>query len=358
MPPPYCLAICGPTASGKSALSLGLALRLGGEVVNLDSVQVYSGLDIGSAKLTPSERREIPHHCLDIFSPGDTTAGNVANFRRYALAAIRDIHSRGKLPILVGGSGLYFTALLHGIAELPSTTPEIRAEVKSLTLIEQYAELKRCDPETAARLNPQDSQRISRALEVCRMSRGKVSDLLSQHTFSGVDLTALILVVSLPRDELYKRIDQRASNMVKGGLVAETSRVLAEFGDVPALNTIGYRQACDLLKGRISESQLIGEIALHTRRFAKRQMTYWRNEPKKRGWLVAPEQVEPQKAYDSSVIEVTGFDSFSERAKRAMKGFFAYSWDIDELQRRIQGRLAMNLERSEVWFIAGKGVRS
>ena len=145
--------------------------------------------------------------------------------------------------------------------------------------------------------------------------------------------------------------------MVRAGLVAETSRVLDEFGDVPALNTIGYRQVCDLLKGRISEPQLIGEIALHTRRFAKRQMTYWRNEPKKRGWIVCPEQGNSQGGDESSVVEVTGFDGFSERAKRGMKGIFAYNWNIEELQRRIQGRLAMNLERSEVWFVAGKGLR-
>jgi tRNA dimethylallyltransferase len=280
----------------------------------------------------------------------------VANFRSYALAAIRDIQSRGRIPILVGGSGLYFTALLHGIAELPSTVPEIRAEVNKLSLAEQYAELKVCDPETAARLNPQDAQRISRALEVFRIGGGKVSDLLKQHTFSTVDLTALVLVISLPRDELYRRISERAINMVKCGLVAETSRVLGEFGDVPALNTIGYRQVCDLLNGRISQEQLVGEIELHTRHFAKRQMTYWRNEPRKRGWLVAPDQDHPPKGDDSSVDAVTGFNGFSERAKRSMKGFFAYRWNIDELQERIQGRLTMNFKRSEVWFIAGQGL--
>jgi tRNA dimethylallyltransferase len=337
------VAVCGPTASGKSALSIVLAQRLHGEVVNVDSVQVYQGLDIGSAKLTEQERQGVPHHVLDVFSP--QRGANVAEFRDRALDAIRDISGRGALPLLVGGSGMYFTILLHGLAPVPNTPDEVRAAIGMMSSEEMYAELSLVDPVTAARLNVNDRQRVSRALEIARVSGRKPSELFAEHTFSTVDVVSLILVLCRPRDELYRRINQRSQIMVEQGLVQETASILAAYGRVPPLETIGYKQACQLLEGAISEEMLAAEISLHTRRFAKRQMSYWRNEPPKRGWVVRPRD-------DESGEDVSGFDEASPRAQKKMKSFRAFRVSEEELIQRVAQRLQEPLDRTEVWYVA------
>lgn len=336
------LAICGPTASGKSALSLELARALSGEIVNVDSVQVYQGLDIGSAKLSLSERGGISHHVLDIFSPQQ--AGNVAEFRNSALSAIQDITTRQHIPILVGGSGLYVTALLHGLAELPSTPPDLRGAVAQLSPAEQHAELLRVDPVSAARLNPNDTQRVSRALEVYRLTGEPLSSAIEKHNFATRDVVSLVVVLCRPRDELYQRIDHRAEQMIDQGLVEETRALYERVGRVPSMETLGYKQACDLLEGKLAERDLAREIALHTRRFAKRQMTYWRNEPVKRGWVTRPSPDEP-------ACEVQGFDNFSSRAQRSMRGFRAFELSESELQEKIAARLVHELTTTEVWYV-------
>jgi tRNA dimethylallyltransferase len=343
MPVPYrALAVCGPTASGKSALGVQLARSLSGEILNVDSVQVYRHLDIGSAKLTESERGGISHHLLDIFEP-DRPA-NVAQFREQALASLRDVSARAKLPILVGGSGMYLTVLLHGLADVPATTEDVRRSVSALSPDEQYAELSVGDPESAARLNRNDTQRVSRAVEILRMTGRKPSDLLAEHRFAERDVIALVIVLCRPRDELYRRIDQRSTIMVRSGLIEETRKVLDRYGDVPALNTLGYAQARDYLHGKILESDLEKEIALHTRRFAKRQMTYWRNEPLKRGWAIRPT--------DSEVAEeVEGFEIFPQRAQKRMKGFRAFRYSEEQLREAVRVRLLVPMTCSEVWFV-------
>jgi tRNA dimethylallyltransferase len=336
------VAVCGPTASGKTALSLELAQQLNGEVVNVDSVQVYRELEVGSAKLAPDARVGVPHHVLDIFSP-DRQA-HVADFRAAALAALDDIVARGSLPILVGGSGMYLTALLHGLAELPSTPSDVRTSVATLSTEQQYQELQRVDPVTAGRLNPNDRQRISRAVEVYRITGKPASDFHAQHAFMKTDVASLVLVLCRPRDELYRRIDQRSEAMVNQGLLAETEALLARYGRVPVLETLGYKQACDCLEGRLQESNLVREIAMHTRRFAKRQMTYWRNEPSKRGWLVRPTESEEAE-------EVAGFDEFPARAQQRMKGFRAFTWSAPEIVGHLKSRLTSQLDRTEVWYV-------
>ena len=340
MPSPYrVLAVCGPTASGKSALGVSLAQRLSGEVLNVDSVQVYQHLDIGSAKLSEAEKGGVAHHLLEIFEPGK--AANVAQFRAHALHALEDVTRRGKVPILVGGSGLYLTVLLHGLAEVPPTSEDVRRAVSTLSPEEQYAELLNGDPETAARLNRNDTQRVSRAVEILRMTGQKPSDLLEAHRFAERDAVALTVVLCRPRDELYRRIDERSALMVRSGLVDETRSIIERVGDVPPLNTLGYAQARDLLRGTLPASDLEREIALHTRRFAKRQMTYWRNEPLKRGWIVRP-------AEDEAAEEVGGFESFPARAQKRMKGFRAFRYSEDELTEALRARLALPMEQIEV----------
>ncbi len=342
--PRRALAVCGPTAAGKSELAIYLAHALDGEIVNVDSVQVYRGLDIGSAKLSLAEREGVPHHVLDIFSPDEPA--NVAKFRSEALSAIDHILRRGKLPILVGGSGLYLTALLHGLAEVPATPPDVRLAVSKLSQEEQYAELSRVDPETARRLNPNDTQRVSRAIEIFRVTGRPAGEIFAEHTFTAIDVAALVLVICRPRDELYSRIDQRAQKMIDSGLIRETADLLAQYGRAAALETIGYRQVCDCLQGKLSKEDVASQIALHTRRFAKRQMTYWRNEPIKRGWRIRPDQ-------NDGACDVLGFSNFSARAQKVMKGFRVFPWDRSQTIEHVRNRLTEPLERSEVWFVGG-----
>jgi tRNA dimethylallyltransferase len=308
-------------------------------------VQVYRGLDIGSAKLSHSERRGVPHHVLDVFSP--ERGANVAEFRECALTAMADIASRGKTPLLVGGSGMYFTILLHGLAPVPQTPDDVRAAIAAMSPEDMHAELSRIDPVTGARLNVRDRQRVSRALEIARVSGRKPSELFAEHTFSRVDVVALVIVICRPRDELYRRINQRSLTMIEQGLLAETKGIRDQYGHVAPLETIGYKQACQLLDGALAEEKLAEEIALHTRRFAKRQMSYWRNEPAKRGWAVRPFEHEPAEV-------IAGFDEFSPRAQKTMKSFRAFSVTEAELMQRVKERLQEPLERTEVWYIAMK----
>jgi tRNA dimethylallyltransferase len=331
--PVTALAVCGPTASGKSAVGIALAQALQGEVVNVDSVQVYKDFCIGAAKVPVAERRGIPHHLLDIFSPDKP--GNVSDFREASLAALNDITERGKMPILVGGSGMYFTVLLHGLAEVPVTPPEVRKQIAQLVPEVAYAQLQQLDPETAARLHLNDHQRVTRALEIAAVSGRKPSDLFAEHQFKTKDVVSVVLVICRPREELYQRIDLRSRQMLESGLIAETQAIKQRYGAIELLNTLGYKQVMQLLAGELSYEETVTEIALHTRRFAKRQMTFWRNEPAKRGWDVRP--------YDGeSSVEITGFESAPKRAQKHMLGFRVLWLTEPQLIEA----------RSEVWYVS------
>jgi tRNA dimethylallyltransferase len=343
--PLQAIAVCGPTASGKTALGITLAGYLNGEVVNVDSVQVYAGANIGSAKATIAERQGIPHHLLDLVAPDQPM--NAGEYREHALIALKDISARGKVPVLVGGSGMYLTILLHGIAEVPATPPDVRAAVALLSREEQYEELTRVDPATAARLHVNDTQRVSRALEIFRLTGKKPSDFFEEHKFNDRDVAALMIVICRERDELYERINRRSRLMVEAGLIEETRTLLRTYGHVPVLETIGYTQACGYLEGKIPEERVAEEIALHTRRFAKRQMTFLRNEPAKRGWDVRPRDDEPAR-------EIVGFTTESKRALADTKGFRAMEVSEGELVARVQERLRTPLERTEVWYVCVK----
>jgi tRNA dimethylallyltransferase len=340
--PIQALAICGPTASGKTALGIALARHLNGEVVNVDSVQVYRGADIGSAKATVQERQGVPHHLLDLVSPDEPM--NAGEYRERALSCLRDLTGRGKIPVLVGGSGMYLTILLHGIAQVPATPPDVRSEVAQLSRDEQYAELVRVDPATAARLHVNDTQRVSRALEIARITGKKPSEFFEQHRFSSRDVAALMIVICRERDELYDRINRRSRVMMDAGLLEEARGILSAYGRVPVLETIGYKQACDHLDGKLALDDVPDAISLHTRRFAKRQMTFLRNEPAKRGWVVRP-------SADEAARDIVGFTTDSKRALADTKGFRAMEMSEGELVARVQERLRTPLERTEVWYV-------
>ena len=338
------LGICGPTASGKSALGIELCKRLDGEVINVDSGQVYAGFDKGTAKLSLSEREGIPHHCIDIFQP--TTRGNVADYLTLADRAIKDIHARNKEGVLVGGTGLYLTALLHGLAELPASDPKLREELESQTDEDLYKDLSERDALSASRIHRNDKVRIVRALETFYLTGTPHSALHAEHNFTHKPVKALLIVLCLPREELYQRINDRAEQMVNTGLCEEVSALREKYGDnLPGFDLLGYRQALESLLGQYPKSELSDRIAMYTRRFAKRQMTYWRNEPPKRGWIThpAPGQGTP--------LEPEGKVVPARRAEET-KSFTVTRSTVDELSERIRARLKGHFATNEVWYLA------
>jgi tRNA dimethylallyltransferase len=277
------IAILGATATGKSEVALALAESLAGEIVNADALQVYRGFDVGTAKPSPEERARVPHHLIDILDPHERWSAG--EFARRARAAIAGIEERGHVPIVVGGSGLYLRALFEGISPIPPGDPEVRSELRRALAEEGLAalaaELARVDPETAARLGAGDTQRILRALEVARVSGRPLSSWIAEQPFGTQRVDAVRVGLTLPRSVLYDRIAGRVARMVEEGWVEEVARLLARGLDpgLPAFQAIGYRQIVRHLEGEWSLEQAVGETVKATRRFAKRQETWFRREP-------------------------------------------------------------------------------
>ena len=283
------LIISGPTACGKTKLAIELAHELDAEIVNADSVQVYRDFDIGSAKPTAEEQSSAPHHLLDVLQPHEQF--DVAQYVELADRCIADIRARGKRVIVVGGSTMYLTALLHGLAKMPKSDPSLLKEFDQRDTADLYLELSKSDPAAAKRLHPNDRQRIERALQVTRLGAKTLSEQQAQHCVQAVRYAARIFVMCWPRANLYERINQRTQQMLASGLIEETRSIVERHGEAcPALSTLGYAQVIDHLKGELPTPALESMIAQQTRRFAKRQLTYWRNEPVKRGWGIEPVQ--------------------------------------------------------------------
>lgn len=276
------LAIVGPTGTGKTRLGLEIAVHRAIEIVNADALQVYRGFDIGTAKPTPEERRRVPHHLIDILDADEPfSAGAFAERAREAIAEIR---SRERLPVVVGGSGLYLKALLEGIGSLPRSDPEVRRRLEER--LEQegsealWRELEQLDPPTAARLPPADRQRILRALEVLEVSGKPLSRWIAERPFGERPVEAVKVGLTLPRAVLYDRIASRVERMLERGWVEEVSGLLERWRDpeLPAFQAIGYRElARHLLQGRPLE-EVVDDILTATRRFAKRQVTWFRSD--------------------------------------------------------------------------------
>lgn len=275
------LVLSGPTASGKSAAAMALARRLPLEIVSADSVQVYRGMDIGTAKPTPMERREVPHHLIDVADPDEPYSAG--RFVRDAVEAIRDIRSRGRFPILVGGTGMYLRALIRGLDPLPSD-PRIREGLRVRWEKEGgealYERLRRIDPETAARIRPADRVRVLRALEIVEMTGAPASSRRTAWKGGSETDRVLFFAVRLGREALYRRIETRVDGMVRQGLVEEVRVLLARgYGpELRSMNALGYRHILRHLLGGIPMEQAILEWKRDTRRYAKRQMTWLRAE--------------------------------------------------------------------------------
>lgn len=284
--PIICLA--GPTAAGKSATTVALAERWPIEVITVDSATIYRGMDIGTAKPSPAERERIPHHLLDICDPAQSYSA--AQFERDATALIEDIEARGKLPVLCGGTMLYYKALREGLNELPVADPAIRAEIdreaQALGWPELHRQLADYDPATAARLAPNDSQRLQRAIEIYRISGRPMSAWL-QEGRPGRDDGLRFATVSLePSDRLalHARIALRYGQMLEEGLIAEVETLHARpdlHTGLPSVRCVGYRQLWDYLDGRVSRDQAIEQAIAATRQLAKRQLTWLRSQPER-----------------------------------------------------------------------------
>ena len=286
---PPAIALMGPTASGKSAYAIALAQRLGGEIVSVDSALVYRGLDIGAAKPTADERAQVPHHLVDVCDPWQ--AFSAADFARAARAAIDGILARGRLPVLAGGTGLYFRALLEGLSEMPEADPGVRAALAAEAAERGWAalhvELARVDPEAAARIHATDAQRIQRALEVYRLSGRAISDWQRNARTARLPLRVLKLVLAPPqRSLLHARIEARFDAMLAAGFLDEVRRLRALPAlaahprplELPALRAVGYRQAWEHLDGASSPAEFRARAIAATRQLAKRQYTWLRGE--------------------------------------------------------------------------------
>jgi tRNA dimethylallyltransferase len=280
---PPAIFLMGPTASGKSALAIQLAHALNGEIISVDSALVFKGMDIGTAKPTLQERQGIPHHLIDIIEPNEVFS--TGQFKKRALELMADITQRGKLPILVGGTMLYFNALNGGLNDLPTADPAVRAvldqELIKLGKEAFHQRLALVDPEAAARIHPNDPQRVQRALEVFILTGKPISSFFNTDCVSlPYRLTKLIIAPS-DRKILHEIIAQRFQQMLAQGFMAEVEQ-LYQRGDLnetmPAIRAVGYRQAWSYLQGEIDKATMIETAIIATRQLAKRQFTWLRKE--------------------------------------------------------------------------------
>jgi len=291
---PKVAVLVGPTAVGKTVVTINLALGLGGEIVNADSLQVYRELDIGTAKPTPAERALVRHHLVDIASPDE--AYDAARYMREGRQVIRELKARGVLPLVAGGTGLYIKALLHGLFADGGASPAIRErlqkEVHLQGLAALYERLSRADPETAARLPPGDTYRIVRALEVVEATGRPLSALLAEHRFRDSPYATVKLGLTMPREELYARIDLRVDLMLAAGWLEEVERLLNRYeASIKPLQSLGYRHLVAYLQGQVGWEEAVAQIKQDTRRYAKRQFTWFRADPEVR-WFHPGQQEE------------------------------------------------------------------
>jgi tRNA dimethylallyltransferase len=276
---PLAVLLLGPTGSGKTALSLALGERFGGEIVSCDSVAVYRGMDLGSAKPSAEERARLKHHLIDVADPDQPfTAGE---YSRQARTALREIAGRRKLPIVTGGTGLYLRALTEGLFAGPERQTGLRERLersrKKHTENWLHRLLMRLDPASAARIHANDTPKLIRAIEVCLAARKPLSEVLARDPLTGFRL--LRIGLNPPRQTLYKRLNQRCAAMFAAGLIDETRGLLARFGAVKALDSLGYRQAQAVLAGTLSLADGIAAAQQGHRNYAKRQLTWFRREP-------------------------------------------------------------------------------
>ena len=307
--------VLGPTGSGKTALSLALAERFGGEIVNCDSVAMYREFEIGTAKPSVAERARVPHHLLDFVDPcGYVTAGDYA---RQAREVLQQIRQRGALPIVVGGTGLYLRALLEGLFAGPQRSEDLRerlrarAEVKGPGYLHRV--LRRLDPAAAAKIHANDAPKLLRAIEVCLATRTRMSDMWKQEREPLQGFRIVRLGLNPDRKALYARINQRAQRMFDNGLSEETLTLLEKYGAAPRpLSALGYKQAVALMRGEFDRETAVQAAQQAHRNYAKRQMTWFRREP--------------------DVFWISGFGDDAKVQEEAIQG-------VADLQAAVRGKI-------------------
>lgn len=277
------IAILGPTAVGKSALAIQLAQDLRGEIVSADSRLVYRGMDIGTAKPTIDEQRLIPHHLIDLVNPNEPFT--LSEYQHLAYTAIAEIHSRGNIPFLVGGTGLYVRAILEGLS-IPRIKPNLerRAELERIDAPLLYARLQELDPVAAARIDPKNKRRVIRAIEVSEAAGTPISEL---QKVDAPNYRVLRIGLTMPRELLYERINLRVDQMIASGLISEVQSLLDRgySADLPAMSGLGYRQIAAYLQGKTSREEAIRVLKRDTRRFVHHQYSWFRLNDERIQWF-------------------------------------------------------------------------
>ena len=280
---PKIVVICGPTASGKTALGIKIAQQANGEIISSDSMQIYKDMDIGTAKPTPEERAQAVHHLVDFVSPDQRYS--VADFKKDATEKIEDILSRGKLPIIVGGTGLYVNSLIYNIEYKEEITDiEYRNELEKVDLETLYKQAQEIDPEATAKVSQNDRKRITRILEIYHTT-GKTKTQMEAESRKEVKYDYKIFVLTPERDKLYERINLRVDLMMQAGLVDEVKQLLQKYNEFPtAMQGLGYKEVKEYLDGEITEEEMVEKIKQESRHYAKRQLTWFR-QYKDATWL-------------------------------------------------------------------------
>jgi tRNA dimethylallyltransferase len=278
---PLLVVIAGPTGSGKTALSLAVAERFNGEIVNCDSVAIYREFEIGTAKPSLEERSRAPHHLFDILDPAEQmTAGE---YSRIARETLEHIKQRGNLPIVVGGTGFYLRALLDGLFEGPERSDELRERLRAIEqkkgAVYLHRILFRLDKAAAERIHANDVPKVIRAIEVCIQARQPMTELWQQGRDPLTGFRILKFALNPERNALYARINERCARMFDAGLIEETDRLMQQYPDAPALSSLGYKQAAQFLRGEISRKLALWAAQQGHRNYAKRQVTWFRREP-------------------------------------------------------------------------------
>jgi len=271
------LVLLGPTAVGKTALSLALAKELNGEIISADSMQVYRGMDIGTAKPTLKERQGVPHHLIDVINPDEVWT--VSDFIQQANGLTAQIIARGHLPIIVGGTGLYLWSLLEGFSfPITPADPALRQKLEQEPAATLYSLLSKVDPASAQKIHANDKKRLVRALEVYELTGRPISELQATRDPGRGTRDYLLVGLDLPRPELYARIEQRVDDMIAKGLIAEVKGLLAKgySKELNSFQALGYKEAVDYLDGKWDKKTMIEELKKRTRHFARRQMTWFR----------------------------------------------------------------------------------
>ncbi len=288
MSKPKVIVICGPTASGKTALSIELAKKINGEIISSDSMQIYKDMDIGTAKPSKEEMQGIKHYLLDFVEPSQRYS--VADFKKDAEKAIEEILSKGKVPIIVGGTGLYVDSLIYGIEYQniqfdEQYRAELEKRVEQEGLEKLYDEAKKIDPQAMEKISSNDQKRILRVLEIYKATGKNKTEQEAESRKNGVKYDYKVFAINMDREKLYERINKRVDIMIEQGLIQEVKELLQKYDEFPtAMQGLGYKEVVQYLQRTISKEEMINKVKMETRRYAKRQIT-WFKKNKQTIWI-------------------------------------------------------------------------